>query len=282
MAKIDVSRHGIRVILNRCFYNNGTPETPLDVEGTVLFIETHSNYVKGLIKQGDVLEILCTYELELDDTYALVRWDNDVKYWIPSGVLALRNSKLSRCKTIWSNGPTITESTIPFSELSPESSVHEPSLSDWIDCDKYIITGKNKEQKYKYHYHNADGSNVVKVIEMEDIPDKSPESIDSPTYIDLEYQVNDKIIPPLPPSRKYRKGQDIPFSQIEEKLLRVNMSEEKLSRARVKLDSVARTYKTLSQVQEAPRPRANKKPKKKVKKSSVQAWHEYKTSIASF
>jgi len=189
MAKIDVSKHGIRVILNREFYNNGSKKAPLDVEGTVLFIDTRSGYTKDLLKQGDILEILCTYELELDDTYVLVRWDNDIKHWFSSGMFALRESKLSRCKTIWDSTTKIVESTIPFSELQPGSHRPQSVYSDWTDGNKYTVIPEGKKQAYTYH------GTVVQEIPR---APKNPESIDPPGYLDISYQSEQKItlIPP--------------------------------------------------------------------------------------
>ena len=289
MAKIDVSRHGIRVILNRCFYTNGTPQTPLDVEGTVLFIETHSTYVRDLVKRGDTLKILCTYELELANTYALVRWDNDVKYWVPSGVLVLRSSKLSRCKTIWDNEIAIAESTVPFAELNPESNPPKANFSKWTDDNKYTLSiGEEAEETAVfstapklYTYNN---NNHIKAVPMKN---KNPESIDQPGYIDIEYQPNEQTIPPLPPSRKRRNllhserknMQDISFSQIEAKVLRASMSEEEILHSGLNEDERIRTYRTSPQIQKIKIPIKPLNPKtnnKLKKKPSTLSWGQYK------
>lgn len=240
MAKIDVSKHGIRVILNRDYYDVGTPKAPLDVEGTVLYIETHSAYTKDLIKQGEILKILCTYDLELGDTYVLVRWDSDIKHWLSSGMFALRSSKLSRCKTIWDGESIIAESTTPFADLQP--SFHEApySFSDWTSGNKYIkatttYTSVPKTKKLRYTYHIGSQDDIATIQEISRAP-KNPESIDPPGYIDLEYQANEKVlleVPPLPPSRE----QNTYVSIIEERL-----SKGRIPTGRLTTDSSTTTW----------------------------------------
>lgn len=128
MTKIDISRHAIRVVLNRALYNCGSPESPLDVEGTALFIETESKYIIDMVAEGKILDILCNEDLYSDDTEVMVRWDNDVKHWHSTGVFSLRAAKISRCNNIWKDYTTISESHQPYHTFKPSTKLIEQEI----------------------------------------------------------------------------------------------------------------------------------------------------------
>lgn len=101
MAKIDVSSMRIRVILNGNYYNEPSSNYPLDMEGTVLFVMTHTNLASNMINKGQILELLCDPDIDPGEADIKVRWDNDRRTYIQAGSLIFRSGIVSRCKSIW-------------------------------------------------------------------------------------------------------------------------------------------------------------------------------------
>lgn len=198
MAKIDVSAYGIRVILNRDLFNRGSSSCPLDVEGTVLFIETQSIYVKRLIKEGNILKILCTYDLALDDASVLVRWDNDVKHWFASGMFVLRSSKLSRCSTIWNNKDIIAESTVHYTELHPDSGTPQKRTYKYHTIDSNSPWASlNKAPKANYEINIPD--KVLTTVAPQKYTKKQRHLAQ---YVNIDYQASEQIVLEISPSAR--------------------------------------------------------------------------------
>lgn len=127
MPKIDVSGLGIRVVLDRRFYEEPRRNAPLDVEGTVLTVATHSKHGTDMAKNGRAIELILAYDYNgVGDV--LIRWDNDTRDWFTTGCFLLRRAKVGFCMTIWKSNNTIPIDDRPFSELRPEYWSPLPSL----------------------------------------------------------------------------------------------------------------------------------------------------------
>lgn len=131
MPEYDVSGYSIRVILNQEMYQDASPKTPMDVEGTVLMVLTHTDLGTTMAQQGKFVELLCCpdYEEECD---AFIRWDNDQKEWFTGGWFLFREGKIARCKTIWEQGLKPNIDNTPYHELKPCTTPYKPpSIPFW-------------------------------------------------------------------------------------------------------------------------------------------------------
>jgi len=183
MSKYDISKYSIRVILNADIYHPGSVETPLNVEGTVLSIDTVSGSVINMIKKHELLDILCNSGIGLFDTVVRVRWDNDTKQTYPAGSFIFRAGKVSICNNIWERKRTINISNVPFHTLKPVTYKHPKPL-------RFM---NNKQPKQMFI---DDFSKEWSITDVSYISSTSTK-LDSNVYtIALDEPIHGKITPP--------------------------------------------------------------------------------------
>jgi len=128
MPIFDVLKYKIRVILSRDYYSVPSKQYPRDIEGTIIELETFSNYANKKIKSGDILELLAGRGSSCEDGVARIRWDHDVKSWIDFGTMIIRSSNINICNNIWKEYEDIRFDTRPYHRLQSQTSVSIASM----------------------------------------------------------------------------------------------------------------------------------------------------------
>ena len=148
--------------MNSFYYSIPTKENPRDVEGTVICLETFSNYSARRAKRGDILELLAGQNVSNEDGIAYVRWDHDVKNWIDFGSMVIRSSNISVCNSIWNEVENIQTDYRKFHLLRPTTFYHPkaipPPINYAIHVDDNIhqkIDNLTHTQKEKLLYNTA-------------------------------------------------------------------------------------------------------------------------------
>lgn len=117
--RLDVTSYGIRVIMDPKRVNKPCSAKPIDVEGTVLFLDTASKTTTNAIEQGRILEVL-THGLWCG--VAKVRWDTDVRGCTDFGNLLIRNpGRAYCCRSIWTHSKTPRFDERDYRELRPDT-----------------------------------------------------------------------------------------------------------------------------------------------------------------
>lgn len=191
--KVNVVKYHIRVILANEQIPGITTRYPIDMEGSVIYVEPYCIAAENMLKDNDILPLICDAS-QYDRASVFVRWDNDKKEWYESGSLTLRSTRLSRCISVWTKSDGIKIDERPYSELKLQ--MYEPSIYDLLsskiygDFDLKIDSGSN----YVVTTHANSASTSY-------IPDLSTKST-LRSYDDSVKQAEVVVAPPLHKAHK--------------------------------------------------------------------------------